>query len=192
MPKLNPTHLPERLKSRIEQLERGEALEARDINALLNEQQQKTLADAWAAQQVLRKQHKPPKTDAEKVQLGWKTIREVRLDIYRQALAEAYNGLVDGIEELQQQREIKAARVFMDAFSEAGKTGKNAWSAGNIALTRAGFNRVDGLSNRGLTKRDREIRAMEDALRGQFEAEMTDDEREQLELSREHNSTRGK
>ena len=192
MPKLNPTHLPERLKSRIEQLERGEALEARDINALLNEQQQKALADAWAAQQALRKQHKPPKTDAEKAALGWKTIREVRLDIYRQALAEAQNGLVNGIEELQQQREIKAARVFMDAFSEAGKTGKNAWSAGNIALTRAGFNRVDGFSNRGLSKRDREIRAMEDALRERFEAEMTDDEREQLELSREHDSTRGK
>lgn len=192
MPKLNPTHLPERLKSRIVQLECGEALEARDINALLNAEQQKALKTAWAAQQALRKQHNPPKTDAEKAALGWKTIREVRLDIYKQALAQAYNGLVDGIEELQQQREIKAARVFMDAFSEAGKTGKNAWSAGNIALTRPGFNRVDGLSNHGLSKRDREIRAMEDALREQFETEMTDDEREQLELSRVQNMTKGK
>ena len=53
MPKLNITHLPERLMKRIEQLERGDALEARDINALLNDEQQQTLKAAWAAQQTL-------------------------------------------------------------------------------------------------------------------------------------------
>ena len=142
MPKLNITHLTERLTKRIEQLEQGIALEARDINALLTDAQQQALKAAWAQQQVLRKQHRQPKTTAEKAQLGWKTIREVRLDIYRQALAEVKSNLVDGIKELQHKSEVRAARVFMDAFSKAVDEGKNAHSAGNIAMTRAGFNKL--------------------------------------------------
>ena len=141
MPKLDITHLTERLTKRIEQLEQGIALEARDINALLNDLQQQALKAAWAQQQLLRKQHRQPKTTAEKAQLGWMTIREVRLDIYRQALAEAKHNLVDGIKELQHKSEVRAARVFMDAFSKAVDANKNAHSAGNIAMTRAGFNK---------------------------------------------------
>ena len=87
MPKINATHKLERIQKRIAQLENDEALEARDINALLTPEQQQELKDAWAIQQQLRKNHKPPKTDAEKNKLGWKTIREVRLDVYRNALA---------------------------------------------------------------------------------------------------------
>lgn len=192
MPKLNITHLPERIKQRIEELERGEQLEARDINALLNKEQQQALKAAWAVQQALRKTHKLPKTEAAKQAIGWKTIREVRLDIYRQALADAQNGLSDGLKELQRQSEIKAARVFMDAFSSAGKEGRNAWSAGNIALTRAGFNRADGLSNTLISKRDKEVNAIEDALRKKFESEMTADEKEQFELSKAHDKKTGK
>ena len=141
MPKLDITHLTERLTKRIEQLEQGIALEARDINALLTDAQQQALKAAWAQQQLLRKQHRQPKTTAEKAQLGWMTIREVRLDIYRQALAEAKHNLVDGIKELQHKSEVRAARVFMDAFSKAVDANKNAHSAGNIAMTRAGFNK---------------------------------------------------
>jgi hypothetical protein len=141
MPKLDITHLTERLTKRIEQLEQGVALEARDINALLTDAQQQALKAEWVQQQVLRKQHRQPQTTAEKAQLGWMTIREVRLDIYRQALAEAKSNLVDGIKELQHKSEDRAARVFMDAFSKAVDEGKNAHSAGNIAMTRAGFNK---------------------------------------------------
>ena len=142
MPKLDITHLTERLTKRIEQLEQGIALQARDINALLNHSQQQALKDAWAQQQLLRKQHRQPKTTAEIEKLGWKTIREVRLEIYRQALVEANHNLVDGIKELQHKSEVRAARVFMDAFSKAVNEGKNAYSAGNIAMTRAGFNKL--------------------------------------------------
>lgn len=142
MPKLNITHLTERLAKRIEQLEQGVALEARDINALLNDTQQQALKNAWTQQQLLRKQHRQPKTTAEIEKLGWKTIREVRLDIYRQALAEAKHNLVHGIKELQHKSEVRAARVFMDAFSKAVDEGKNAHIAGNIAMTRAGFNKL--------------------------------------------------
>lgn len=128
---------------------------------MLNEEQQQALKDAWAAQQALRKQHKPPKTEAEKAELGWKTIREVRLDIYRQALLDVQFGLIEGIKALQQQREIRAARVFMDAYSEAADKGKNAWAAGNNALTRAGFKRIDNLGYKRDNKHDKAKREAE-------------------------------
>ena len=186
MPKLNVTHLVGRLQERIEQLERGDALEARDINALLTKEQQQALKDAWAQQQALRKIHKPPKTNEQAQKIGWKTIREVRLEIYKEALQEAQDGLVDGIEKLQRQSEVKAARVFIEAFSKAKEDDKNAWSAGNIALRRNGFNRIDGQSYSYSNKRDREVKEMEDSLRERMEDDLSAEEKEQLELSREY------
>jgi len=186
MPKLNVTHLVGRIQERIEQLERGDALEARDINALLTKEQQQELKDAWTKQQALRKIHKPPKSNEEANKIGWKTIREVRLEIYKQALQEAQDGVGDGIEKLLRQSELKAARVFMDAFSKAKEEDKNAWSAGNKALRRNGFNRIDGQSYSYSNKRDREVNEMEDSLRQRFENGLSEEEKEQLELSREY------
>ena len=186
MPKLNITHLVGRIQERIEQLERGDALEARDINALLTKEQKQELKDAWTKQQALRKIHKPPKTNEEANKIGWKTIREVRLETYKQALQEAQDGVGDGIEKLLHQSEVKAARVFMDAFSKAKEEDKNAWSAGNIALRRNGFSRIDGQSYSYSNKRDKEVNEMEDSLRERMEADLSAEEKEQLELSREY------
>ena len=185
MPKLNVTHLVGRIQERIEQLERGDTLEARDINALLTKEQQQELKDAWTVQQALRKIHKPPKSNEEAQKIGWKTIREVRLEIYRQALQEAQDGVGDGIEKLLHQSEVKASRVFLDAYFNA-KEGTNKWSAGNIALRRNGFNRIDGQSYSYSNKRDREVNEMEDSLREKMEDDLSADEKEQLELSREY------
>ena len=198
MPKLNNTHLPQRIQEHIAKMERGEEVEAKKDKTLLNEQQQKELKEALAQQQQkelkealaqqqqLKKTHKRPKTQEEKDAIGWKEIREVRLEIYRQALEQLNANVVDDIRELQRQREAKAARVFMDAWSEAideGKRGASAESAGNIALTRAGFTPKGSV---GLTKRDREIRASEEAVLKMLENELSEEEKEQLELVREH------
>jgi hypothetical protein len=185
MPKLNITHLVGRIQERIGQLERGDALEARDINALLTKEQQQALKDAWTVQQALRKIHKPPKTNEEAQKIGWKTIREVRLEIYKQALQEAQDGMGDGIEKLLHQSEVKAARVFLDAYFNA-KEGTSKWSAGNIALRRNGFNRIDGQSYSNGDKRSREMNAWEDSMREKMEADLSAEEKEQLELSREY------
>ncbi len=186
MPKLNNTHLPERIQEHIAKMERGEEVEAKKDKTLLNEQQQNDLKEALAQQQQLKKTHKRPKTQEEKDSIGWKEIRDVRLGIYKQALEELSINVVDDIKELQRQREAKAARVFMDAWSKAGKEGKvgnSALSAGNIALTRAGF----GIPQSSmLTERDREIRALEEGLLKQFKNELSDEEKEQLDLVREH------
>ncbi|MBT8543239.1 hypothetical protein G6714_08720 [Polynucleobacter paneuropaeus] len=189
MPKLNNTHLPERIQEHIAKMERGEEVEAKKDKTLLNEQQQNDLKEALAQQQQLKKTHKRPKTQEEKDAIGWKEIRDVRLGIYKQALEELSINVVDDIKELQRQREAKAARVFMDAWSKAGKEGKvgnSAISAGNIALTRAGFTPQGSI---GLSKRDREIRAFEEEFLKQSENELSVEEKEQLDLVREHEKT---
>ena len=186
MPKLNNTHLPERIQEHIEKMLRSEEVEAKKDKTLLNEQQQKELKEALAQQQQLKKTHKRPKTQEEKDAIGWKEIREVRLEIYRQALEQLSANVVDDIRELQRQREAKAARVFMEAWSKAGKEGRvgsSAISAGNIALTRAGFTPQGHF---GLTKRDREIKAFEEEFLKQCENELSEEEKEQLDLLREH------
>jgi hypothetical protein len=185
MPKINAIHKVERMRKRIEQLERGDALEARDINVLLTPKQQKQLKTAWVKQQALRKIHNPPKTDEERVVIGWKTIREVRLEVYRQALDDLLNNLVVEVEKIQNKSEANAARVFLDAYFNA-KEGTNKWSAGNIALRRNGFNRIDGQSYSYSNKRDREVIEMEDSLRERMEEDLSAEEKEQLELSREY------
>ena len=191
MPKLNVTHLPERLQKRIEQLENDEALEARDINALLTPAQQQALKDLWKLQQDLRAIHKPPKTEERKQLLGWKTIREVRLEIYRQALAEANSGLLAGYEELLKDKELRQAQIYLKTYSEqlaAGKDKASAKREANNELTRNKLKRVDGavVGSIGLNQRDKEIFEMENRLRAKLESELSAEEKEQLALVREY------
>jgi hypothetical protein len=191
MPKLNQTHIVERLQKRIEQLEKGEKLDARDINALLAPEQQKQLADGWAEQQSIRKQHRS-QASAELAGLVWKTKTEVRLDIYRQALAEALDSLPNALEDQLHQQEVRGARIALEAYFSARTADKNGWTAANNALRRAGLNRMDGITQAVGTKRDKEVWAMEEVLRSKIEFEMTDDEREQHELLAEYERSVGK
>lgn len=178
MPKINNIHKHDRLRERIEQLERGEEVAIKDINALLTKEQQEQLKDTWANQKHLRD------TKAIK-ESEWKSIREVRLDYLKQVLAERDATVVDEFDELARQKELQAAKVFMDAFSEAQKKGQNAIAKGNAALQRNGFRPLHSVRT-GITGRDREVQKMEDALRKRIEAEMTDEEREQLKMAREY------
>ena len=183
MPKLNPIHIIDRLQNRIEQLENGESLEARDINALLNPIQQTQLKDAWAQQQAIRNSHKT-KAVAEKAGLTWKTIREVRLDVYRQAVSDAIDDFDDDLAALKNEKEVRAARIFLDAYFEAEDLGRDGLLAGNIALTRAGLKQPE--VSRDLEPRDKQVQEMEAELERRIRADMTPDELEQLELWEEH------
>lgn len=185
MPKLNVIHLPSRLQEHIEKMERGEEVEAKKDKTLLNNTQQQALKDALSKQQQLKKKHKRPKTQEDKDKIGWKEIREVRLEIYKRALADISDNLVDIYEKELADTEVRAARVFLDAYFNA-KEGTSKWSAGNIALRRNGFNRIDGQSYSYSNKRDREVNEMEDSLREKMEADLNAEEKEQLELSREY------
>jgi hypothetical protein len=92
------------------------------------------------------------------------------------------------VREFQQQRENRAARVYMAAWAEAKGAGKNAESAGNIALQRNGFRALDTGLGRRRTRREIEVEAIEAKLTAKAEAEMTDDEREQLAMQRRHDA----
>jgi hypothetical protein len=181
MPKLNDTHLPERLKEAIKQLEEGKEVEAKKNKTLLNAKQQQALVDAWDKQQELRKQHKPPKTEEEKKKIGWKDKREVRLDIYKQAHKELMDNIFDIHLRQLEREEAKANRVYLKGYFSA-KDGQDPDSVGKIALARAGFMVA---RHPKMSKRDREIMELEDGLRKRFEAEMTDEEREEREWLKE-------
>jgi hypothetical protein len=181
MPKLNPTHLPERLKEAIKELEVGIEVEAKKNKTLLNAQQQKELDDAWTKQQALRKQHKPPKTEAEKKKIGWKDKREVRIDIYKKALAELEEDIFDIHLKQLEREQAKATKAYLKGYFGA-TDGQDKDSAGKIAVQRAGF-MVS--TTRGMSKRDLEVRRIEEELLKRFEAEMTDEEREQRDLLKE-------
>jgi hypothetical protein len=181
MPKLNDTHLPERLKEAIKQLEEGKEVEAKKNKTLLNANQQRELDDAWTKQQALRKQHKPPKTEAEKKKIGWKDKREVRIEIYKQAHKELMDNIFDIHLKQLEREQAKATKAYLKGYFGA-TDGQDKDSAGKIAVQRSGFKVSSGTS---MSKRDLEVRRIEEELLKQFEAEMTDEEREQLELLRE-------
>ena len=178
MPKINNIHKHDRLRERIEQLLRGDEVAIKDINALLTKEQQEQLKNAWENQKQLR--------DTKAIQESeWKSIREVRLEYLKKVLAERDANVVDEFEELIRQREVKAAKVFMDAYFEARDKNENAMSKANIAVQQAGFKPTHSVRT-GMTRRDRELRVIQDELRERFEAVMTDEEREQLEMAREY------
>lgn len=190
MPKLDGTHLPQRLRERLADLKEGKEVAARDIKVLLNDEQIAAMDAAWAEQQALRKV-KRARTKEEEKELGWKSKREIHIEAYERAVVAADDGLLKEFERLQLEATKRQMRIYMDTKAAALKDGKDKQTAENLAnnaLTRAGLNRLDGrkIGTQGLTPRDKEIRKMEDAILAKARSEMTPDELEQLELLEEH------
>jgi len=145
MPKLDGTQILGRLIERLEKLEAGEEIAAKEIRSLLTAEQQQELDDAWKAQQELRK-GKRARTEAEEKALGWKSKREVRIVVFKKAVATAWDGIDVEFEKLQAQATRRQMRIYFDALDEAAKLGKDMAEAENYAnneLTRAGLRRMD-------------------------------------------------
>jgi hypothetical protein len=190
MPKLDGTQIAERLQVRLEELRRGEDVAARDLRALLTAEQEAAMDAAWAEQQELRK-HKRARTKEEEAALGWKTKRDIHIAALESALREAQYAEVAAWEKRGYDAEVRQGRVYFDELkkeTDAGVDLKTAKIRANNALTRAKLKRLDGqmIGTQGLRPRDREIRAMEDALLEKAVSEMDDYEREQYELGLEH------
>jgi len=174
----------ERLEKRIHQLELGEEIAAKDIKALLSVEQQQQLVDALAAQVELKKNRRA-RTDAEKQALGWKSIREVRLDVLRSALNAANDDLLSDYQRRLREKEVRQAKIYLGEYSDARKADKSVFAAqgaANNALTRAALRRVDGQAVRSLNKRDKEVFEMEEELIRRIRSEMTAEELEQLDM----------
>jgi hypothetical protein len=190
MPKLDGTHLPERLAQRLADLKADKEVAARDVKALLSDQQIAVMDAAWAKQQALRKV-KRARTKEEERELGWKTKREIYIEAYEKAFNEASDGVLKELERLQLEATKRQMRIYFTTLNEALKEGKEKRVAENLAnnaLTRAGLRRMDGqmVGTEGLSRRDREIREMEDAILKKAVSEMDEYEREQYELSQEY------
>ena len=185
MPKLDGTHLPGRLAEKLADLKSGKEVAARDIKALLNDAQIAAMDAAWAEQQELRK-GKRARTKEEEKELGWKTKREIHIEAYERAVAEANEDELGAYEKRIKQAEARSARIYLDAYFAARDEGKEPYQADLAArndLKRAHLEKVDASRKE---KRDEEVWAMEEELRKLIEKNMTPEEREQLELLREH------
>ena len=145
MPKLNGIQIVERLMGRLAQLEAGEEIAAKDIRSLLTLEQQQELEDAWKEQQELRK-GKRARTAEEEKALGWKTKREIRIEVFKRAVSAADRNLDKEL--LKREAEIakRQLRIYFDALDRANEMGKDETEAKNYAnneLTRAGLQRMD-------------------------------------------------
>jgi carboxypeptidase C (cathepsin A) len=192
MPKLNGLHIAQRLRERIEVLQRGDAVAIREIKSLLNSEQQAWMDQQWTLQLQLREQQ-PARTSAAQAALGYKTKRDIQIEALQRASEAANSDQLCELKRLQQQGLVRQTRIYLDTINNETKNGKDIKQAQTIAnnnLTKAKLPRMDGAKVNKTSARDREVWAMEDALRAQFEAEMTDQEREQLALIKELEQSR--
>ena len=188
MPKLDGTQIVGRLRGRLKELREGKEVAARDLKALLTSEQVAAMDAAWAEQQELRKK-KRARTKEEEAALGWKSKREIQIEAYERAIAEADDGMLDTLEELQRKAQVRQARIYLDTYFKATKDGKSKYVAKNLAnndLTRAGLQRVDGQKSQFQNDRDRDVWEMEQQILQKARSEMTPEELEQLEIWEEH------
>lgn len=192
MPKLNTLQIEDRINDYNRRMKNGEEVAIRDIKAIL------TWVDTsliqwmdieWDEQQKLRRTRRA-RTEEEKAALGYKTKRDIQVEALKKASDIVSERLLNDIENELKAKELRQARVFLKSFFDARDEGKEWWSAwawANNELTRAGLPRVDGQVRNTVSKRDREVREIEDALMAKFREEMTDEEREQQDLLAEAN-----
>ena len=185
MPKLDGTHLPERLAQRLADLKADKEVAARDVKALLSDEQIVAMDEAWEEQQALRK-IKRARTKEEERELGWKTKREIYIEAYENALNEATEDIGDAFKEKLRKSEVRAARIYLDTYFAAIDEGKEPYQAdlaANNELKRAHLAKVE---NQQVMARDKEVWAMEDAIRAEIRKNMTLEELEQREMLEEH------
>lgn len=170
MPKLNNLQLAERLRKRIAELEAGEEIAAKDVRALLTDQQHQQLDAAWKNQQALRKQ-KRATTEEQQKALGWKTKRELRIDAFKQALDELKGNELQTLKDLQYKNKVRQSKIYLDTYfaeRDSGATKYAADARANNALIRARLARLDGADLDKVNKRFKEVCEIEERLRKQL------------------------
>lgn len=110
---------------------------------------------------------------------------EIQIEAYERAIAEADDGMLDTLEELQRKAQVRQAGIYLDTYFEATKDGKSKYVAENLAnndLMRAGLQRVDGQKSQFQNDCDRDVWEMEQQILQKARSEMTPEELEQLEI----------
>ena len=194
MPKLDALQTADRLQKQLDKLLGGEDVAIRDLRALLSTQQITAMDAAWQQQQKLRN-NKRARTEEEQRELGWKTKREIQIEVVKQVLSEYEENELEELKNQLEGKTVKQSNIFLREFFSARKGGKEfwrAWSWANNELVRAGLPRIDTQVVNHVSKRDREVREMEDQILARIRSEMTEAEREQEDLLRECEKTGNK
>ena len=169
MPKLDNTHIADRLRERLAELKSDKEVAAREIKKLLNKEQLKAVEEEKAKQKKLKKE-KIARTKEQQKEFGYKSIREIYIEAYEKAIDDLDE--VGAWNKKLQDAEVRQMRIYMDSINQSLKDGKTHEQAKNIAnndLTRAGLARMDGQSiNQYLNKRDKEVFEMEAQLKKQL------------------------
>jgi hypothetical protein len=105
MPKLDKIQIADRLRARLEDLRNGKEVAARDLRALLTDAQILALEAAWSKQQTLRKK-KRARTKEEEQTLGWRSKREIQIEVIEQFLNEADDRMLETYIELQKKQKL--------------------------------------------------------------------------------------
>lgn len=188
MPKLNALDKLDRISAQLAKLVAGQDVAARDMRALLTEEQRNALDNAWQEQQALRKRTRA-RTEQEKRELGWKTKREVQIEVLKQAIQSADDNLLDELEKQLQSKERRAAAIYLEAYFQAKDEEKTDWqaqAAANNALTRAHLLPLKDRPINNVHKQGRAVEQIEQRIRDMLRAEMTEDERRLDDERREY------
>lgn len=168
------------------------AVELRTGNQAAAKHSNTVLAELYEQLPILVTSKNERRRVTQEERFGWQTKRDIRLRLLGETLAEVNDNLLAELEQEQLKRQVREARVFLDAYFKAVDEQRNPMTAANAALQRNGFRRIDVQYSRGMNKRDSEVREMEEALLRRFEAEISDEEREQLKMSRDYDKQAGK
>lgn len=194
MPKLDALQTADRLRRQLDKLLGEEDVAVRDLRALLTTQQTAAMDAAWQQQQALRKQ-KRARTEEEQRALGWKTKREIQIEVVKQVLSEYEENELEELKNQLEGKTVKQSNIFLREFSAARTSGKEFWSAwswANNELVRSNLPRIDTQVINRVSLRDREVREMEDQILARIRSEMTEEEREQDDMLRECEKTSNK
>jgi len=186
MPKLDDTHLEQRIAEQIKRLEEGHDLVVRDVKAVLSAAAVAQVEAEWLSQQQLRK-GKRARNDEERAALGWLSKRDLYLKALKSDLEQARANTSAAFNKKLQDATVRQTRIYFDALKQAEKDGKTEYSAkafANNELTRSGLRRMDGADSGYNDKRDREVKQMEEELQEQLK---TDEDRELERLMNQQN-----
>ena len=165
MPKVTETQRHEKLREQLADLKAGKEVSQRKMNVALTPTHLNEIDVRWNAQLELRDKVKA-RTKEQQQAAGYKTKREVQIEVYEEAINELNPTamLRRELDDLEKRR----AKIFMKHYTQARKDGKEiaqAESMANNELTRAHIRRYDGADNSFRNKRDKEVNEMELALK---------------------------
>ena len=176
MPKITKAQRYEKLREQLADLKAGKEVARRKMEVALTATQLKAIDSRWNKQLKLREKVKA-RTKAQQQAAGYKTIREVQIEVYAEAL-DAQDPLTILQKELSD-KETKRAKIYMKSYTTARKEGKEKYQSESIAnndLTRAHLRRYDGVDNTYKNKRDKEVFELEAQLKKQLGIKDSEDE----------------